>query len=300
MIKNKINGILLLDKPVGVTSNAALQTVKRIYNAAKAGHTGSLDPLASGMLPICFGETTKFSQFLLEANKHYRVVGKLGVATNTDDAEGEILETKEVENFTVQQIEQMLQKFCGEIEQLPSMFSALKHQGQPLYKLARQGITVERPMRKVNIYKIKLLSFKDNLLELEVLCSKGTYVRTLIADIGKELGCGAHVVALRRLSVGDYQESQMVTMEQLENLAKERNFSALNNLLLSTESMLCGFNEVLLTETMQYYIKQGQAVMISNAPAKGLVKMKSKQDKFLGVGEVLPDGKVAPRKLYLL
>lgn len=297
MNRNKIKGILLLDKPVGVTSNAALQSVKRIYNADKAGHTGSLDPLASGMLPICFGEATKFSQFLLEANKHYRVVGKLGVVTNTDDAEGEVLETKEVGNLTAKQIEQVLQKFSGEIEQLPSMFSAIKYQGQPLYKLARKGITVERQTRKVNIYKLELMNFANDLFELEVLCSKGTYVRTLVADIGKELGCGAHVVALRRLSVGDYQENQMVTMESLENLAKEQNFIGLNALLLPIASMMQGFNEVLLTETMQYYIKQGQAVMIPNAPAKGWVKMQNKQGQFLGVGEILPDGKIAPRKL---
>jgi tRNA pseudouridine55 synthase len=294
-----ISGVLLLDKPLHLTSNAALQTVKRLYQAAKAGHTGSLDPLASGMLPICFGDATKFAQFLLEEDKSYHVIGKLGVTTTTDDAEGEVIETKPCSDVTLAQIEKVLPQFQGEIDQLPSMYSAIKHRGQPLYKLARQGITVERKSRKVKIYSLKLLRFAAGVGEMEFIvhCSKGTYIRTLISDIGRALGCGAHVMALRRLTVGGFHEKNMVAMGELERLAQQQDYAQLDGLLLPLENMLANLSVVTLTDTMIFYVKQGNPVMVPQAPVFGYVRLKNKSGQFIGVGEMLEDGKVAPRRL---
>lgn len=291
-----VNGILLLDKPTGLTSNAALQEVKRLFYAKKAGHTGSLDPLASGMLPICFGEATKFSQFLLDADKTYRVIGKLGVKTTTGDAEGEVISERDSGNVTQEKIEALLPQFRGEIEQIPSMYSALKHNGQPLYKLARQGITIEREARKINIYSLELLGFKNSLIELEISCSKGTYVRTLIEDIGDALGCGAHVIALRRLTVGDFTEEQMITMEQLKEI-REIKKESLDTLLLPISNIIQHCQELKLSEAAAYYLQQGQAIISPHAPAEGLVKLVMKDGRFLGVGEIAADGKVIPKRL---
>ncbi len=289
-----MDGILLLDKPAGMTSNEALQTVKKICKVRKAGHTGSLDPLASGMLPICLEQATKFSQFLLEADKCYRVIGKLGIKTATGDSEGKIIKKCEFSNISAEGINKVLLKFRGEIQQIPSMYSALKHQGQPLYKLARKGITVEREARPVNIYRLELLGFKKDLLELEISCSKGTYVRTLIEDIGDELTCCAHVVALRRLNCGDYQEEQMVTLQQLKDLAEK---NAVTSSLLPVESMVAKWPAVWLSEAAVYYLRQGQAIIAPYAPDKGKVRLQMKDGRFIGVGEILEDGKVAPRRL---
>lgn len=295
--RRKLTGVLLLDKPIGITSNAALQQVKKIFNAEKAGHTGSLDPLASGMLPICFGNATKFSQFLLDADKLYRVIGKLGQTTSTGDAEGEILETKPVEAITLNNVEKTIAQFRGPIKQKPSMYSALKHNGQPLYKLARQGITVERELRDVTIHKLELLNFKDGTIELEVQCSKGTYIRTLIEDIGAALGCGAHVIYLRRLQVIPFEQKQMVTFENLEQLKNTNDCDKMDALLLPIETMLVNLSEVILSENTAFYLRQGQPVMVPNVPNSGLVKLKGKDGRFIGVGEILPDGMVAPRRL---
>lgn len=292
-----ISGILLLDKPVGISSNEALQKVKRIFYAQKAGHTGSLDPLASGMLPLCFGDATKFSQFLLNANKRYRVVAKLGVKTETGDAEGKIIFEKSAEKVSKKSIEKILKEFTGEISQIPSMYSAIKHNGQPLYKLARQGIVVDRESRKITIYKLDLLDFAKDLIDLEVCCSKGTYIRTLIEDIGDKLNCGAHVFALRRLNCGVFDEKEMVTMSQLENLIDEKKFKELDDLLLPIDSMLKGFPEVNLSEAGAFYIKQGHPIIVPKAPTEGYVALKMKNGRFIGVGEILPDGKVTPRRL---
>lgn len=301
-MKNKahhrnIHGILLLDKPIGITSNAALQLVKSLYAAQKAGHTGSLDPLASGMLPICFGEATKFAQFLLESNKSYQVTAKLGITTKSGDAEGEVLAQLPINNVTLQQIEQTLKKFQGEIDQIPSMYSAIKHQGQPLYKLARQGITVERQPRRITIYVLKLLAWQNDELKLEIHCSKGTYVRTLIEDIGKDLSCGAHVIALRRLTVEPYQTTQLINMTTLEQFAVDKNLTALDTLLLPIESMLATWQEVKLSEATAFYLYQGQAVFAPHSTTTKLVKLINKNGKFLGVGEILADGRIAPLKL---
>jgi tRNA pseudouridine55 synthase len=297
-MKRKVNGILLLDKPAGITSNAALQTVKRLFAANKAGHTGSLDPIATGMLPICFGEATKFSQFLLEADKHYIVTGKLGETTKSADSEGDIIERREVKNVNTQTIEKILPGFRGKISQLPPMYSALKHKGQPLYKLARQGIEVERELREVTMHMLRLLELKDDFVKFEMHCSKGTYVRTVVADIGDVLGCGAHVIELRRLVVGPYKAEQMVTLAQVQELAEKSDYKALDQLLLPIESMLVGMPEVTLNADMAYYMHQGNPLLIPNTPDSGWVKIKSKDGKFLGVGEVMSDGKVSPKRMY--
>lgn len=296
-MKHNIDGILLLDKPSGMSSNEALQVVKRIYNAKKAGHTGSLDPIATGMLPICFGEATKFSQFLLESDKRYLVTGKLGETTASSDSEGEVISKRDIAGISAAKIETVLSQFRGKISQIPSMFSALKHKGEPLYKLARQGIEVERAPRDITIFELKFLEFNGDLLTLEVHCSKGTYVRTLIADIGEALGCGAHVVALRRLTVGPFKEQQMVNLDLLKELSS--NNQELQKLLLPTDSMLNGWNEVQLANDMVFYVRQGNSIVVPKAPTSGMLKLVTKSGEFIGVGEVLPDGKIAPRRLLV-
>ncbi len=209
-----VNGIVLLDKPTGISSNDALQKVKRIYFAEKAGHTGALDPLATGMLPICLGEATKFSQFLLDSDKRYVVVAKLGERTNTSDSDGEVVETRDV-NVTKERLLECIETFKGETDQVPSMFSALKYQGRPLYEYAREGIEVPREARKITVYSIELLRFEGDEVEMEIHCSKGTYIRTITDDLGEMLGCGAHVTYLRRTGVANYPVEKMVTLEQL-------------------------------------------------------------------------------------
>ncbi|MBN2689417.1 MAG: tRNA pseudouridine(55) synthase TruB [Gammaproteobacteria bacterium] len=297
--KNKgrdISGVLLLDKPSGITSNDALQKVKRLFYAQKAGHTGSLDPIATGMLPICFGEATKFSQYLLDSNKTYIAECKLGVKTTTGDSEGDVLSENIVPKLNERQIEKVLAKFRADIEQVPSMYSALKHNGTPLYKLAREGITVDRPARKVSIYELKLLNISEDILTLKVKCSKGTYIRSLVEDMGEELTCGAHVIKLRRLNVGGYSEDAMIPMEKLQVLYDEDKYQ-LDNLLLPINSIFDSWQEVKLSEAAFYYVKQGQSVIVPYAPESGQVVLRLKNGDFIGVGEVLSDGKVAPRRL---
>ena len=295
-----ISGILLLDKPQGLTSNEALQRVKRLYQAAKAGHTGSLDPLATGLLPICLGGATKFSTFLLDADKRYRVRVHLGVTTTTADAEGEVVSTAPVDGIGETHLRAALDRFLGAIEQLPPMYSAVKHQGQRLYKLARQGIEVERTPRVVNIFGLDLLTVEMPEFELDVHCSKGTYVRTLAEDIGNALGCGGHVTALRRTGVGPYVESEtrFVTLEELEQLADaEAGLAAADELLLPLESALGHCPPVRLSEDAAFYLRQGQAVLVPQAPTEGLVRLYDPSRKFIGVGYILEDGKVQPRRL---
>ncbi len=297
----KISGILLLDKPAGMTSNAALQDVKRLYQAAKAGHTGSLDPLATGVLPLCFGEATKFSQFLLDADKRYLTRIRLGVTTETGDADGEVVATNPVPDLTEKQVEDCLTGFRGEIEQVPSMYSALKHQGQPLYKLARQGIEVERKTRKVTVRQLTLVEMTPDSLVLDIQCTKGTYVRTLAEDIGKVLGCGAHVTELRRLASGPFNIEQSVTLDHLKALHDEAGFDGLDNLLLPVASAVADWPSVALPEMSASYLRQGQPVLVAKAPTSGWVRIFSESDndesEFLGIGEILDDGRVAPRKL---
>ncbi len=294
-----VSGVLLLDKPQGCSSNHILQKVKRLFGAAKAGHTGSLDPLATGMLPICFGEATKISAFLLDSDKRYHLTCQLGVTTTTGDAEGEVTETLDACSITEQDIKAVLPEFIGEIEQIPPMYSALKHNGERLYKLARQGIEVERKARKVTIYDIEYISLvKDEqqrvFLELEVSCSKGTYVRTLVEDIAKKLHSGAHITALRRLSVGPYS-GEMKTVEQLMTLAEQGN-KVLDACLQPIDSGVAHWPDVHLGSDAAFYVKQGQAVMVPHAPTKGWVRIYD-QDHFLGLGEIQDDGMVAPRRM---
>jgi len=292
----EVNGVLLLDKPPGISSNRALQQVKHLFRAAKAGHTGSLDPLATGMLPLCFGEATKISAYLLDADKRYRMSCRLGVTTDTGDADGTVLQTRDCDAMLAD-VEKLLPQFTGAVEQIPPMYSALKHQGQRLYKLAREGIEVERKPRTVRIYELQLHSLERGVLDVEVACSKGTYVRTLAEDIGERLGCGAHVVALRRLSVGPYH-GDMVTLAQLQLLADdpEQGIAALDRLLLPIESGVADWPDVRLEADAAFYMRQGQPILVAHAPTHGWVRIYG-QDRFLGVGEIQDDGRVAPRRL---
>ena len=215
-----IDGVILVDKPTGISSNDTLQKVKRIFFAQKAGHTGALDPLATGMLPICFGEATKFSQFLLDSDKRYRVIAKLGERTDTSDSDGEVVQTREVK-VDRGQLERCIAKFRGTTDQIPSMYSALKYQGRKLYEYAREGIEVPRESRKITVYSVELLRFSNNEVEMELHVSKGTYIRTIVDDLGEMLGCGAHVTYLRRTGVSHYPVERMVTIEQLEALLEQ-------------------------------------------------------------------------------
>lgn len=291
-----IHGILLLDKPAGLTSNEALQRVKSLFNARKAGHTGSLDKMATGLLPVCFGDATKFTSFLLESDKRYLTIFQFGVETTTGDALGEVLKKSPVPEFTTPEIEQVLQKFQGQIEQVPPMYSALKKDGKRLYELAYQGIEVEREPRKITIYDIKLLAHGRDTLELEINCSKGTYIRTLAEDIGRELGCGAHVSALRRIGAGPFSDDQIIGLSQLEELAGQ-GFAALDEKLLGIDAALVNLPSVELVAAVADYLCDGQAVIVPHAPTSGLLRIYSEQGSFIGIGEVLEDGRVAPRRL---
>jgi tRNA pseudouridine55 synthase len=293
----RVNGILLLDKPAGLTSNAALQDVKKLYRARKAGHTGSLDPLATGLLPICFGEATKISGFLLDADKYYSVTCKFGERTTTGDAEGEVMERRPVDGLTERRVARALAGFAGEIEQIPPMYSALKHKGERLYKLAREGVEVEREPRRVTIYAIELLEFSATEARIRVHCSKGTYVRTLVEDLGEQLGCGAHVAALRRTGVGPFDDSGMLTMDVLEATAAEGGHFALDQLLLPIERGLTHWPGVSLSGDAAFYLRQGQPVLVPQAPTEGWVRLYEGESQFLGMGEILDDGRVAPRRL---
>lgn len=294
-----VTGILLLDKPLGLTSNDALQRIKRLYRAAKAGHTGSLDPLATGLLPCCLGDSTKFSAFLLDADKRYRVRVKLGITTTTGDAEGDIVETRPLDGVDEARVREVLRGFLGTIDQLPPMFSAVKHQGQRLYKLAREGVEVERQPRQIQIHVLELLSFDLPEIELDVHCSKGTYVRTLAEDIGRELGCGAYVSQLRRTGVGPYSESvaPFVTMEQVAAFAEDETPERIDALLLPLDSALGHWSSVRLSADAAFYLRQGQAVLVPQAPTEGLVRLYDPSNLFIGVGVIMEDGKVQPKRL---
>lgn len=291
-----VTGILLYDKPAGITSNAALQQVKRIYQAQKCGHTGSLDPLATGLLPLCLGEATKVSPFLLDADKRYQVQVRLGITTTTADAEGEVVTTAPWEHVSKEQVLAQLMNFVGEIEQIPPMYSALKHKGERLYNLARQGVEVERQPRRIKIYSLELIAWNPPELSLNLHCSKGTYVRTLAEDLGQAVGCGAHVNALRRLSVGPYHENNIVTYEVLE-IAARQSFEALDALLLPAQSAMGHWPELKVSESTAFYLKQGQPVLVSNAPTTGWVRLYTKSGVFFGVGTITDDGKVQPKRL---
>lgn len=291
-----VDGVLLLDKPVGMSSNAALQKARRLFQAKKAGHTGSLDPLASGMLPVCFGEATKFSGLLLDSDKHYSVTAKLGERTATGDAEGEVIEQQPVPALDGETLEAALAGFRGEIEQVPPMYSALKHEGRRLYELAREGREVERPARRVRILELGCTRRDGGQLDLEVGCSKGTYIRTLVEDIAAALGTVAHVTRLHRTAVGPYRDG-MLDFAALEATA-ERGYEALDALLLPVESPLLDRPALELGPEAAHGITHGQPVQVGGAPAAGEVRLYAADSgQFLGLGEIQIDGRVAPRRL---
>ena len=297
-----LDGILVLDKPAGLSSNRALQMVKRLYGAAKAGHTGSLDPLATGVLPLCFGEATKFSQFLLDADKAYESTFVLGIATDTGDAEGEVRASRDASSVTEAAVAEALEAFRGEIEQVPSMFSALKHQGQPLYKLARQGLEVERKARRVVIKQLELRAFRGGSqpeVDIYLECSKGTYVRSIAEDLGEMLACGGHVASLRRTRAGAFGIADSVTMATLEALKANDRLADLDALLLPADAAVDDLPLVRLSVSGGFYIRQGQPVLVPNAPCDGMVRVALETGEFLGVGEILDDGRVAPRRLIV-
>ena len=290
-----VNGILLLDKPSSMTSNAALQAAKRMFRACKAGHTGSLDPIATGLLPLCFGEATKVSQFLLNADKRYRTLFKLGESTTTYDSEGDLIERRSV-TVGRRVIERALRRFEGEIDQMPPMYSAIKRGGKSLYKFARKGIDIDRTPRRVIIHKICCLDLREEYLELEIHCSKGTYVRALAHDLGEILGCGAHVAGLRREAVGELRVEDAVGLDALAALPTREDREAL---LLPVDVALSGLPDVHLTPLAAHYLCRGQAVSVRHSHRPGWVRLYAGTTRFLGMGQILDDGRVAPRRLLL-
>lgn len=276
-----INGILLLDKPLGRSSNSALQNVRYLFNAKKAGHTGSLDPLATGVLPICFGEASKVTAFLLDSDKRYICEAELGTTTTTGDKEGEVLQQRDVVKLDEALIEKTLDKFRGAIQQIPPMHSALKHKGQPLYKLARKGIDVERPARDVIIHELKLLEFSQTALKLEVFCSKGTYIRTLAQDIGEALGCGAHLSMLRRTEVTPFDSKKLYTIEDIERL---KGADQLESILLSIDSALVNKPRMQLNKQQTERIRNGLKVKMNNIPTDNMIRLYNENDVFIGIG----------------
>ncbi len=291
-IKRNVNGVLLLDKPLGFSSNQALQKVKWLFSAAKAGHTGTLDPLATGLLPICFGEATKFAQYVTDADKTYFATIKLGVTTNTGDAEGEVLVTSPV-HVTRSQFAQVCQQFVGEISQIPPMYSALKHEGKPLYAYAREGVDIGRHTRLISIKNIALNNFLGDVAQITVACSKGTYIRTLAEDIGAKLGCGAHLIGLRRTETAGYSLSQAITIEQLETLSLE----AREALLLPVDSAIESLPIVTLNADAAYFLLQGQAVWMTGKIPNSDLRLYDENNSFLGLGFLQDDGKIAPKRL---
>lgn len=295
-----VHGVFLLDKPQGVSSNDIMQKVKRLFKANKAGHTGALDPLATGMLPICLGEATKFSQFLLDSDKRYVVIAKLGERTDTSDAEGQVVQSREV-NVAEADILSALSAFRGEILQVPTMFSALKHNGKPLYEYARAGITVEREARPITIFELKFIDYQAPFLTLEVHCSKGTYIRTLVDDLGEALGCGAHVTMLRRLAVADYPIEEMMPIEDLALLADSFPNSELDRLLLPMDTAVASLPQLNLTAEQTKAVGFGQRVKFENPQAlSGLVRLFSENGQFLGIAEITAGNIIRPNRMVNL
>lgn len=293
-----VNGLVLVDKPAGFTSNAVLQRVKRLFKARKAGHTGSLDPLATGMLPICMGQATKISAYLLDADKHYQTTACFGIKTDTADAEGQVIEESGVTEVPRELLETALEQFRGEILQIPPMYSALKQSGKRLYELAREGIEVVREPRKLIIHSLEIDQYDPQRPVLTIHCSKGTYIRTLVEDIAAAAGTVGHVAQLRRLTVSPFSEAGMVTMETLEQAA-EQGEGALDEFLLPVDSAISNWPAVSLGSSESGCLLQGNPVSSSRTPEPGLVRLYGQSEEFLGIGEVLADGRVAPRRLFV-
>lgn len=294
---DRVDGVLLLDKPAGLTSNQALQRVKRLLNARKAGHTGALDPAATGMLPLCFGEATKISAFLLDADKTYRVTARLGVATDSGDRDGRETERAEVPHRTPADWDGVLQSFVGETMQVPPMYSALKKDGKRLYELARKGEVVEREPRKIRIDWIELLESAGNRLVFRVRCSKGTYIRSLVEDIAKTAGTVAHTAALHREVVGDFREADMLDLETIEEIAAG-DPQALRERLLPPDAALGGLAECRVSAEQGRQFSAGQPVATPAPDEPGLVRVYADPAGFLGVGERDGRGVVAPRRVF--
>jgi tRNA pseudouridine55 synthase len=294
--RRDVDGVLLLDKPEGWTSNFALQRVKRLYRARKAGHTGSLDPLASGLLPICLGEATKVSTFLLDSDKRYLVTGRYGVKTDTGDADGAVVAREADARLDRRALVRVLAEMHGAIDQIPPMHSALKHEGRRLYELARAGVEVERAPRRVHIHTLELETAQDQSFTLTVHCSKGTYIRTLIEDIAARLGGYAHVTALRRTGVGPYTGDSMVTIPVLEALARD-DPAGLDARLLPMDSAAAQWPSLRLGADSAYYLRRGQPVLVPRAPVQGWVRLYGDDAQFLGMGCITEDGRVAPKRL---
>lgn len=293
-----VSGILLLNKSSGISSNRALQQTKHLFNAQKAGHTGSLDPMATGVLPICFGEATKFSQYLLNANKSYRAKLRLGVTTDTGDAEGQIISQSLPPLLSLEKIKQVLSSFLGASEQVPPMYSALKHQGQPLYKLARQGKTIERKKRPITITEISLVALYnqgDDELTIEVSCSKGTYIRVLAEDIAKRLGSEAHLIELERVAVGGFDIKDAFDFQDLQAKVIQNKIK-LDSVLIPTEKAVNHLLKVELSEIEEYHIRHGRKIAVSGL-SPVVARLHGTQDEFLGVGEIDLDGQLSPKRL---
>ena len=310
-----VNGILVLDKPTGMSSNSALQKVKRLYQAQKAGHTGSLDPLATGVLPICMGEATKVSHYLLDADKRYRARCRLGTVTTTGDSDGEVIDTKSVPELTQTEIIDLLTSFQGEQDQTPPMFSALKHNGRPLYEYARKGIEIERKARRITLFSVKLVDFSFTTeqaayIEIEVHCSKGTYIRTLCEDIGRKIGCGAHISMLRRIDSGPFSLSQSITLEQLYeqfNPDEELNTviqEQMDQLLLPTDTAIKELPRFELNETQYKQIQHGIAIKFTDPITPETVYSTSYRlyfsDTLIALASLEIDNTLKPRRLLFL
>ena len=302
-----INGVVLVDKYTGESSNFILQQVKRLYGAAKAGHTGALDPLATGMLPICLGEATKFSQFLLDADKTYIVTAKLGERTDTSDSDGEIVETRPV-NVSRADIDNAVIAFRGAIKQVPSMFSALKHQGKPLYFYARQGIIIDREARDITVQSLDVLRFEHNELDMQISCSKGTYIRSLVDDLGQSLNCGAHVTMLRRTKVADYPTDNMITVDKLQSLSEDltidrefRGFDKLDELLLPIDTAVSNLPSFDAKDASIERFLHGQEILEENSFSHSeLVRIyRASDDRFFGMAEVDDAGNLQPKRVVV-
>lgn len=298
-MKRPVHGILLLDKPIGQTSNKALQIIKHLFKAKKAGHTGSLDPLATGMLPLCFGEATKFSQFLLDSDKTYVVTAQLGIRTTTGDSEGDVIAEKPVVDMALEKIEQVAKSFEGEIEQIPPMFSAVKVNGRPLYELARKGLEIERKARKIKIYDMQIDAYDadQQSFTFTVRCSKGTYVRTLVEDMGEQLGCGAYVTKLHRKNVHPYGDAMMYTPEMLKAILEKNGMEGLDACLLPVETSVDELPAVKLSTSAAFYMRTGQPVRATFPLDSKLVRLYGDNESFLGIGEVTEDARVKPFRL---
>ncbi|MBS4098238.1 MAG: tRNA pseudouridine(55) synthase TruB [Sulfuricella sp.] len=291
-VKRRVDGVLLLDKPIGISSNSALQKAKILYQAAKAGHTGNLDPVATGLLPLCFGEATKFSHYLLNADKTYRAEFTLGQTSTTGDSEGELTPPIAVA-VSQSDIDAVLQRFLGEISQIPPMYSALKFQGKALYEYARKGIEIERQPRQVVIYSLDQESFDGVRLRITVKCSKGTYIRVLGEDIGRALGCGAYMSALRRTVTSPFVIADAVTIDQLGEMDMAQRDAA----LMPADVLLGELPAIVLDDDSAFYLRRGNPVWLPRQVMSGVARLYDSRNLFLGVGEMLDDGKIAPRRL---